>query len=86
MNYDNYYTNRYYNELIKEKDISFNVLTFSTKYKGSNLYYNSEDECLYYNGKKLFSIAKRNLLGMHNTSWDAQYRKYFSFCFGMFTR
>ena len=66
LNYDNYYTNRYYNELIKEKDISFNVLTFSTKYKGSNLYYNSEDECLYYNGKKLFSIAKRNLLGMHN--------------------
>lgn len=66
LNYDNYYTNRYYNELIKEKDISFNVLTFSTKYKESNLYYNSEDECLYYNGKKLFSIAKRNLLGMHN--------------------
>ncbi|TXJ41066.1 UDP-N-acetylmuramoyl-L-alanine--D-glutamate ligase [Brachyspira pilosicoli] len=66
LNYDNYYTNRYYNELIKEKDISFNVLTFSTKYKESNLYYNSEDECLYYNGKKLFSIAKRQLLGMHN--------------------
>lgn len=66
LNYDNSYTNRYYNELIKTKDISFNVLTFSTKCKKANLYYNSEDECLYYNGEKLFSIAKRQLLGMHN--------------------
>lgn len=66
LNYDNFYTNRYYNELIKTKDIAFNVLTFSTKCKKANLYYNSEDECLYYNGEKLFSIAKRQLLGMHN--------------------
>ena len=66
LNYDNSYTNRYYNELIKTKDIAFNVLTFSTKYREANLYYNSEDECLYYNGEKLFSIAKRQLLGMHN--------------------
>ncbi|WIH81805.1 UDP-N-acetylmuramoyl-L-alanine--D-glutamate ligase [Brachyspira pilosicoli] len=66
LNYDNFYTNRYYNELIKTKDISFNVLTFSTKYREANLYYNSEDECLYYNGEKIFSIAKRKLLGMHN--------------------
>ncbi|MEI0611463.1 UDP-N-acetylmuramoyl-L-alanine--D-glutamate ligase [Brachyspira pilosicoli] len=66
LNYDNYYTNKYYNELIKTKDISFNVLTFSTKYRETNLYYNSEDECLYYNGEKIFSIAKRKLLGMHN--------------------
>lgn len=66
LNYDNSYTNRYYNELIKTKDISFNVLTFSTKYREANLYYNSEDECLYYNAEKIFSIAKRKLLGMHN--------------------
>ncbi|MEI0609529.1 UDP-N-acetylmuramoyl-L-alanine--D-glutamate ligase [Brachyspira pilosicoli] len=66
LNYDNFYTNRYYNELIKTKDISFNVLTFSTKYREANLYYNNEDECLYYNGEKIFSIAKRKLLGMHN--------------------
>ncbi|SUW07817.1 UDP-N-acetylmuramoylalanine--D-glutamate ligase [Brachyspira pilosicoli] len=66
LNYDNSYTNSYYNELIKTKDISFNVLTFSTKNKEANLYYNSEDECLYYNGEKIFSIAKRKLLGMHN--------------------
>ncbi|WP_157143194.1 UDP-N-acetylmuramoyl-L-alanine--D-glutamate ligase [Brachyspira pilosicoli] len=66
LNYDNFYTNRYYNELIKTKDIAFNVLTFSTKNKEANLYYNSEDECLYYNGEKIFSIAKRKLLGMHN--------------------
>lgn len=66
LNYDNFYTNRYYNELIKTKDIAFNVLTFSTKYREANLYYNSEDECLYYNGEKIFSIAKRKLLGMHN--------------------
>lgn len=66
LNYDNYYTNRYYNELIKTKDTPFNVLTFSTKYKEANLYYNSEDECLYYNSEKLFSIEKRKLLGMHN--------------------
>lgn len=66
LNCDNFYTNRYYNELIKTKDISFNVLTFSTKYREANLYYNSEDECLYYNGEKIFSIAKRKLLGMHN--------------------
>lgn len=66
LNYNDYYTNRYYNELIKTKDIAFNVLTFSTKYREANLYYNSEDECLYYNGEKLFSIAKRQLLGMHN--------------------
>lgn len=66
LNYDNSYTNRYYNELIKTKDIAFNVLTFSTKYREANLYYNSEDECLYYNGEKIFSIAKRKLLGMHN--------------------
>lgn len=66
LNYDNFYTNRYYNELIETKDIAFNVLTFSTKYREANLYYNSEDECLYYNGEKIFSIAKRKLLGMHN--------------------
>lgn len=66
LNYDNSYTNRYYNELIKTKDISFNVLTFSTKYREANLYYNNEDECLYYNAEKIFSIAKRKLLGMHN--------------------
>ncbi|WP_157150541.1 UDP-N-acetylmuramoyl-L-alanine--D-glutamate ligase [Brachyspira sp. SAP_772] len=66
LNYDNYYTNIYYNELIKTKDLAFNVLTFSTKCKEANLYYNSEDECLYYNNEKLFSIAKRQLLGMHN--------------------
>ncbi|WIH86243.1 UDP-N-acetylmuramoyl-L-alanine--D-glutamate ligase [Brachyspira pilosicoli] len=66
LNYDNFYTNRYYNELIKTKDIAFNVLTFSTKNKEANLYYNSEDECLYYNAEKIFSIAKRKLLGMHN--------------------
>lgn len=66
LNYDNFYTNRYYNELIKTKDIAFNVLTFSTKYREANLYYNSEDECLYYNAEKIFSIAKRKLLGMHN--------------------
>mgnify|MGYP004698511917 FL=1 len=66
LNYDNSYTNRYYNELIETKDIAFNVLTFSTKYREANLYYNSEDECLYYNGEKIFSIAKRKLLGMHN--------------------
>lgn len=66
LNYDNFYTNRYYNELIETKDIAFNVLTFSTKYREANLYYNNEDECLYYNGEKIFSIAKRKLLGMHN--------------------
>lgn len=66
LNYDNFYTNRYYNELIETKDIAFNVLTFSTKYREANLYYNSEDECLYYNAEKIFSIAKRKLLGMHN--------------------
>lgn len=66
LNYDNFYTNRYYNELIKTKDIAFNVLTFSTKYREANLYYNNEDECLYYNAEKIFSIAKRKLLGMHN--------------------
>ncbi|MEI0844743.1 UDP-N-acetylmuramoyl-L-alanine--D-glutamate ligase [Brachyspira pilosicoli] len=66
LNYDNSYTNRYYNELIKTKYISFNVLTFSTKYREANLYYNNEDECLYYNAEKIFSIAKRKLLGMHN--------------------
>nr|WP_252832379.1 UDP-N-acetylmuramoyl-L-alanine--D-glutamate ligase [Brachyspira pilosicoli] len=66
LNYDNFYTNRYYNELIKTKDISFNVLIFSTKYREANLYYNSKDECFYYNGEKIFSIAKRKLLGMHN--------------------
>lgn len=66
LNYDNSYTNRYYNELIETKDIAFNVLTFSTKYREANLYYNNEDECLYYNGEKIFSIAKRKLLGMHN--------------------
>lgn len=66
LNYDNFYTNSYYNELIKTKDISFNVLTFSTKYREANLYYNNEDECLYYNAEKIFSIAKRKLLGMHN--------------------
>nr|WP_232469527.1 UDP-N-acetylmuramoyl-L-alanine--D-glutamate ligase [Brachyspira pilosicoli] len=66
LNYDNFYTNRYYNELIETKDIAFNVLTFSTKYREANLYYNNEDECLYYNAEKIFSIAKRKLLGMHN--------------------
>ena len=66
LNYDNYYTNRYYNEIIKTKYTPFNVLTFSAKYKEANLYYNSEDECLYYNNEKLFSIAKRKLFGMHN--------------------
>ena len=55
-----------YNELIETKDIAFNVLTFSTKYREANLYYNNEDECLYYNAEKIFSIAKRKLLGMHN--------------------
>ena len=63
LNYDNIFTNRLYNEL-KEKKEKFNVLTFSTKNKNSTIYYDNEE--IFYQNKKLFSIKNKKLFGMHN--------------------
>ena len=64
LNYDNIFTNRLFNELKKNKEEKFNILTFSTKNKNSTIYYNNEE--IFYKNKKLFSIKKRKLFGMHN--------------------
>lgn len=63
LNYDNIFTNRLYNEL-KNKKEKFNVLTFSTKNKKATIYYDNEE--IFYQNKKLFSIKKRKLFGNHN--------------------
>lgn len=64
INYDNEYTNIWYNEL--NNNCKMNILTFSLKSRLSTIYYNEEDEYIYYKNKKLFSIKKRKILGNHN--------------------
>mgnify|MGYP000216554393 CR=1 FL=1 len=64
LNHDNIFTNRLFNELKKNKEEKFNILTFSTKNKNATIYYNNEE--IFYKNKKLFSIKKRKLFGMHN--------------------
>ena len=64
LNYDNIYTNIWYNELNGNSKIK--LLTFSLKSKFATIYYNEEDECIYYENEKLFSIANRKLIGKHN--------------------
>ena len=64
LNYDNIYTNIYYNELIN--NCKMKLLTFSLKSKFADIYFNEEDECIYYNNEKLFSIKDRKILGRHN--------------------
>ena len=43
LNYDNIFTNRLFNELKKNKEEKFNILTFSTKNKNATIYYNNEE-------------------------------------------
>ncbi|TKZ29481.1 UDP-N-acetylmuramoyl-L-alanine--D-glutamate ligase [Brachyspira catarrhinii] len=64
LNYDNIFTNRLYNELEKNKEEKFNILTFSTKNKNATIYYDNEE--IFYQNKKLFSIENKKLFGMHN--------------------
>ena len=64
LNYDNIYTNIWYNEL--NGNSKSKLLTFSLKSKFATIYYNEEDEYIYYKDKKLFSIANRKLIGKHN--------------------
>ena len=51
LNYDNIFTNRLFNELKKNKEEKFNILTFSTKNKNATIYYNNEE--IFYKNKKL---------------------------------
>lgn len=64
LNYDNIYTNIWYNEL--NGNSKSKLLTFSLKSKFATIYYNEEDEYIYYKDKKLFSIENRKLIGKHN--------------------
>ncbi|MEI0798945.1 UDP-N-acetylmuramoyl-L-alanine--D-glutamate ligase [Brachyspira intermedia] len=64
LNYDNIYTNIWYNEL--NGNSKSKLLTFSLKSKFATIYYNEEDEFIYYENKKLFSIENRKLIGKHN--------------------
>ncbi|WP_297247906.1 UDP-N-acetylmuramoyl-L-alanine--D-glutamate ligase [uncultured Brachyspira sp.] len=64
LNYDNIYTNIWYNEL--NGNSKSKLLTFSLKSKFATIYYNEEDEFIYYENEKLFSIANRKLIGKHN--------------------
>ncbi|MBW5395197.1 UDP-N-acetylmuramoyl-L-alanine--D-glutamate ligase, partial [Brachyspira hampsonii] len=64
LNYDNIYTNIWYNEL--NNNCKMKLLTFSLKSKFADIYYNEEDEYIYYENEKLFSIADRKLIGKHN--------------------
>lgn len=64
LNYDNIYTNIWYNEL--NGNSKSKLLTFSLKSKFATIYYNEEDEYIYYENEKLFSIANRKLIGKHN--------------------
>ncbi|WP_300743941.1 UDP-N-acetylmuramoyl-L-alanine--D-glutamate ligase [uncultured Brachyspira sp.] len=64
LNYDNIYTNIWYNEL--NGNSKSKLLTFSLKSKFATIYYNEEDECIYYENEKLFSIENRKLIGKHN--------------------
>ncbi|MEI0496248.1 UDP-N-acetylmuramoyl-L-alanine--D-glutamate ligase [Brachyspira intermedia] len=66
LNYDNIYTNIWYNEL--NGNSKSKLLTFSLKSKFATIYYNEEDEYIYYENEKLFSIANRKLIGKHNTA------------------
>ena len=66
LNYDNIYTNIYYNELLN--NCKMKLLTFSIKSKFADIYYNEEDEYIYYNNEKLFSIKDRKILGKHNVA------------------
>ena len=66
LNYDNIYTNIYYNELLN--NCKMKLLTFSLKSKFATIYYNEEDEFIYYNNEKLFSIKERKILGRHNVA------------------
>ncbi|OEJ13058.1 UDP-N-acetylmuramoylalanine--D-glutamate ligase [Brachyspira hampsonii] len=64
LNYDNIYTNIWYNEL--HNNCKMKLLTFSLKSKFATIYYNEEDDYIYYENEKLFSIASRKLIGKHN--------------------
>ena len=64
LNYDNIYTNIWYNEL--NNDCKMKLLTFSLKSKFATIYYNDEDEYIYYENERLFSIKDRKVLGKHN--------------------
>ena len=64
LNYDNIYTNIWYNEL--NGNSKSKLLTFSLKSKFATIYYNEEDEYIYYENEKLFSIANKKLIGKHN--------------------
>ena len=64
LNYDNIYTNLWYNELNGVSKTK--LLTFSLKSKFATIYYNEEDEYIYYENEKLFSIKNRKILGRHN--------------------
>ncbi|TVL39965.1 UDP-N-acetylmuramoylalanine--D-glutamate ligase [Brachyspira hyodysenteriae] len=64
LNYDNIYTNIWYNEL--NGNCKMKLLTFSLKSKFATIYYNEEDEYIYYENEKLFSIANRKVIGKHN--------------------
>ncbi|WP_300365504.1 UDP-N-acetylmuramoyl-L-alanine--D-glutamate ligase [Brachyspira sp.] len=66
LNYDNIYTNLWYNEL--NNNCKMKLLTFSLKSKFADIYYNEEDDYIYYENKKLFSIKDRKVLGKHNIS------------------
>ncbi|TVL63980.1 UDP-N-acetylmuramoyl-L-alanine--D-glutamate ligase [Brachyspira hyodysenteriae] len=64
LNYDNIYTNIWYNEL--NGNCKMKLLTFSLKSKFATIYYNEEDEYIYYENEKLFSIDNRKVIGKHN--------------------
>ncbi|PCG19036.1 UDP-N-acetylmuramoyl-L-alanine--D-glutamate ligase [Brachyspira sp. G79] len=66
LNYDNIYTNIWYNEL--NNNCKMKLLTFSLKSKFATIYYNEEDEYIYYENEKLFSIKERKILGKHNVA------------------
>ena len=66
LNYDNIYTNIWYNEL--NNNCKMKLLTFSLKSKFATIYYNEEDEYIYYDNEKLFSIKERKILGKHNVA------------------
>ncbi|WP_020005820.1 UDP-N-acetylmuramoyl-L-alanine--D-glutamate ligase [Brachyspira innocens] len=66
LNYDNIYTNIWYNEF--NNNCKMKLLTFSLKSKFADIYYNEEDEYIYYENEKLFSIKERKILGKHNVA------------------
>lgn len=66
LNYDNIYTNIWYNEL--NNNCKMKLLTFSLKSKFATIYYNEEDEYIYYENEKLFSIKDRKIIGRHNVA------------------